>query len=565
MALVGAIFFLYGWLFRFNDPSGAFAGLTDDHYFYLIRGWQILYGDLPVRDFVDHGAPLYYYVAAAVQMLFGRGTLSELAFSVTMIALGGTITFWLAARASGSILAGLVAALLQAWLMPRFYNYPKIIVYTAAIPLLWWFADRPRLAPLVWLAVTTALGFLFRFDHGAFVAAGVAATLLFVPELPWSRRLRFAAIYGVVTIVLLSPYFLFVEANGGVVAYLEQASAWAARERDRTPVVWPGLFDESGSSDEEREGLSTIPAVASVRDNWVAWWFYLELALPFFALAVLAMSRQAARPEWRRAGPKIAVVAVLAIVLNAGFLRSPLEARLADPSVPHAILIAWLVVAIVRLLRQPDVWQPALRAWRVPLAAATAVVAAFFAAIFALTVSYDAYDKLDAANLTDSFTRPYRRAVAIAEYLRTDWELDALARREDRPQLVTLSVYLAECTGPHARILVQPYIPAVLPLARRAFAGGHADLRPGFFTSRSAQELTLERLRRQDVPVVLLETGDSLQNFRKSFPLITAWLDEHYVEAGTHLFDERYGITLLLRKELQPTHSFPELGWPCAV
>ena len=88
IALVAAATAVFGfaWLYRFNDPSGSFAGLTDDHFFYLVRGWQILFGDLPVRDFVDHGAPLFYYVGAAVQILFGRGTLSELVFSVTVLA-----------------------------------------------------------------------------------------------------------------------------------------------------------------------------------------------------------------------------------------------------------------------------------------------------------------------------------------------------------------------------------------------------------------------------------------------------------------------------------------------
>jgi hypothetical protein len=106
-----------------------------------------------VRDFLDHGAPLYFYVSAAVQTLFGRGTLSELAFSATMIALGAALTFWLAARASGWIALGLIGTVFQIFLLPRFYNYPKILVYTAAIPLLWWLADRPGRRPLFWLAV----------------------------------------------------------------------------------------------------------------------------------------------------------------------------------------------------------------------------------------------------------------------------------------------------------------------------------------------------------------------------------------------------------------------------
>ena len=144
--VIGALSFLvavFSWLLRFNDPGGSFAGLTDDHFFYLVRGWQILFGDLPVRDFVDHGAPLFYYIGAAVQVLFGRGTLSELAFCATALAVGAAATFWLSTVASGSILAGLAGVLIHVWLLPRFYNYPKILVYAAAIPLLWWFADRP--------------------------------------------------------------------------------------------------------------------------------------------------------------------------------------------------------------------------------------------------------------------------------------------------------------------------------------------------------------------------------------------------------------------------------------
>src|SRR5262245_66297758 len=107
--------FVASWLFRFNDPGGGFAGLTDDHFFYLVRGWQILFGDLPVRDFVDHGAPLFYYIGAAVQLL-GRGTVSELVFCTTALAVGAGATFWLSTVASRSILAGLAGALIPVWL-----------------------------------------------------------------------------------------------------------------------------------------------------------------------------------------------------------------------------------------------------------------------------------------------------------------------------------------------------------------------------------------------------------------------------------------------------------------
>ena len=83
------------------------------------------------------------------------------------------------------------------------------------------------------------------------------------------------------------------------------------------------------------------------------------------------MSPQAFRPTWPNAAPKIAVVAALAVMLNAGFLRVPLTARLADPSVPHAVLLAWLCVAVVRLLWRGDDVRPTWRRhpWFVPASA----------------------------------------------------------------------------------------------------------------------------------------------------------------------------------------------------
>lgn len=594
MAAAAVAVFVFSWFYRFNDPNGGFAGLTDDHFFYLLRGWQILLGELPVRDFVDHGAPLYFYVSAAVQVLFGRGTLSELAFSTTMIALGATLTFRLAARASGSIVLGLLGGVFQIFLLPRFYNYPKILVYTAAIPMLWWLADRaasagvglrsdptgqrwlgglprrtapapkPGRRPLAWLAVITVVGFLFRHDHGVFVALATAAMLLLLTGVPWRERARHALRYGVFVVALAAPYLLFIQLNGGVGAYIEQASAWAEEERSRTPIQWPGLLDNpDGVSDEARQGSPFRRAVAVVRDNGIAWFYYLEIALPIFALAVLAISRDGFRPGWPRAVPKIAIVAILGLILDAGFLRSPLVARLADPSVPHAILIAWLAAALPRMLVSRRSWRPPLQAWAVPVRLAVAIAAIPFAFVLWSVFSNRLYDRLDDSYLVDGPGQAIARMQTVSRTLREDWDPSTWTNRPGRSELMTLAFYLNTCTPPNARIFVQPYIPHVLTLARRGFAAGHGDLRPGFFDTPEAQTMALRRMRRQDVPVVLLDTGESLANFRESFPVLTGYFDAAYEMAGTHTFDDRIGITLLVRSDAHQTGVFEPLGWPC--
>ncbi|HET9271346.1 MAG TPA: hypothetical protein VFO31_24385 [Vicinamibacterales bacterium] len=555
--------FAFTWLLRFNDPGGSFAGLTDDHFFYLARGWQILFGDLPVRDFVDHGAPLYYYVGAAVQVLFGRGTVSELAFSVSVLSFCAVLTFWLCTRASGSVLAGLLGAAFHVLLDPRFYNYPKILVYAVAIPLLWRFTDRPTPWMRFWIALVTAVGFLFRHDHGVFVGAAMAVTILLLEGTSWAQRARHALVYGAIVCALLLPYFTFVEMNGGVTSYFRQASAWAEKDRNRAPVVFPGPFDNpDGVSDEARAGGPVTRAVATVRDNMVAWMFYVEIALPLFALALIAASRNACRPAWPQARAKLAMVAVLALVLDAFFLRSPLAARLADPSVPLAILVSWLAVALPQVVRPSEWrWRAGALAWA--CGGAALVAAAPIAFTLAASMSHDVYRRLDRAGLTERMGKSFERASGVARQLRADWQLETWAAREDRPELVGLSLYVNACTKPTDRVLVQAYMPQVLAMARRAFAGGHADLRPGFFGTEEAQRLTVARLERQSVPIILFEADREFENFRKSFPLVMAYVDAHYHAAGAHVFDGRFGTTLYVRNGVTPTGTWAPLGWPC--
>ena len=558
---VGA--FTFTWLLRFNDPGGSFAGMTDDHFFYVVRGWQILFGDLPVRDFVDHGAPLYYYLAAAVQLIFGRGTLSEVAFSVTMLSLCAALVFWLAAEASGWIALGVLGTFFHVLLEPRFYNYPKLLVYALAIPLLWRFLDRPTPWIRFWIAVVTVVGFLFRHDHGLFVGLAMAVAIALLGGATWRQRLRHALVYGAIVGALLLPYFAFIEFNGGVVSYFRQASDWAERDRVRAPVVFPGLFDQpDGVSDAAREGGPLTRAVATVRDNLVAWMFYAEIVLPLLALALIWGSRAACRPAWPHARAKLTIVAVLALVLDAFFLRSPLEARLADPSVPLAILVAWLCLALPQVLR-PSQWRWPAGAPGWGFAAAALVVAAPVAFTLASGMSWDFHRRLDKAGLTERAGKGFERASGAARQLRDDWRLETWLTRKDRPDLLNLSLYVNACTKPGDRVLMQAYMPQVLAMARRAFAGGHADLRPGFFGTDDAQRLTVSRLERQSVPIILFEADQEFANFRKRFPLVFAYVDAHYRPAGVRRFDGRFGTTLYVRKDLTPTGTWAPLDWPC--
>jgi hypothetical protein len=96
-------------------------------------------------------------------------------------------------------------------------------------------------------------------------------------------------------------------------------------------------------------------------------------------------------------------------------------------------------------------------------------------------------------------------------------DLKTWATSQQRPDVISLSLYVNACTEPTDRVLVESTCRRCCDRPARV-CGRHADLGPGFFESEDAQKLTLERLRRQSVPIILLDTDDSLRSFYRSFP-----------------------------------------------
>ena len=160
-----------------------------------------------------------------------------------------------------------------------------------------------------------------------------------------------------------------------------------------------------------------------------------------------------------------------------------------------------------------------------------------------------------------------RRIGAAIEQAKNMWQQIARAfpvtLDASSGELTTLAVYLRECTASTDRIFMQHYAPQVLGLAERGFAGGHADLRPGFFTSDAMQRLTVDRLRRQSVPIALVGTGPDLGGFRESFPIVVEYFDTYYRTAGERTFEGRFPMRLLVRRDVRPVRQFAPLRWPC--
>ncbi|MEQ1896036.1 MAG: hypothetical protein ABL971_01455 [Vicinamibacterales bacterium] len=551
--VAGVLLFVWSWLFRFNDLDGPVAGLTDDHYFYLVRGWQLLHGEWPDRDFVDPGAPLTFVLQALVQVVGGRGTWSEIVFCVTALSVATVLTFWAARRASGSTAIGTLAAVFQVALLPRYYNYPKVLVYAVVLPSLWAYVDRPTIRKLAWLAGVSVTALLLRHDHGLFVGAAVVATILFQVHLAWATRKTHLAAYVALTVVCAAPYLAWLQVNGGVLTHIRSANSYSQRDRERAPLILPefSLSPREGDDPIADEGAWWHRGVfVQATQNYEPWLFWLIVAVPLAALAVQAGTSES-RSDWPYARQKVLVAALLGLVLIWGFVRGNLSVRFGDVSVTTAVLGAWLIGAAVQCVR---------RGGSTVMRVATAVLTIAILAGTLLVLLPPMRKHLDQAGMVDRRLRAVERAQMQSARLVT-WPLEAWTS-PDTPGPVRLAFYVRDCTAEDERVFISPYLSLVHALAQRPFPAGHGDLRPGFYSAPADQELAVARLARQRVPLAIMPTGDDYKSVQREMPRIDAWVRTEFDEFGDVDLGNGNRVKLFARRG-RPAGVWGDSGWPC--
>jgi hypothetical protein len=332
---------------------------------------------------------------------------------------------------------------------------------------------------------------------------------------------------------------------------LQTANSWSQRDRARAPLVWP-TFTLDATLDDSGSSLPTSYPGRLLVANQEAWIFYSFVALPFVCLGLLWRAPHAFRPSWLLAREKMVVVAILAVILNAGFLRGNLSARLADVSVPQVVLIAWLLTACLSVARTGR-WDGGERSSKmarvlVPAAAVLPLVVVGLMLVVAQR-DRDVWLSLEQTRW-------------VIDRFRSTWPLGELSDRS-RPGPVRAALYLEACTRPADHVFVTPYLPQVVALSGRPFAGGHADLRPDFYNTETHQRLTIERLERQSVPIVIMPPEREREGFRRSFPILDDYLRTRFQEAGAIDLGEDQMLQLLVERARPASGRFEPFGWPC--
>jgi hypothetical protein len=655
--------FGFAFLFRFIVPPD----FTNDFFMHVVRGRQMLLGELPFRDFYDPGLPLMYAVSAFAQAVGGHSLLSELTVSLVFMSVGATLVFLLASEASRSQVAGLLVAVLTVVIAPRIYAYPKVFLYPLAVWAIWRYLERPSRFGVGVLAVCTVIAGLFRHDHGVYIGAAV---LLMLVVRHWTdepgRRARAAASFVLVTGMLLTPYLLFIQVSGGVVTYMQTGLAfsrhaagmlqelprfrggevrWVAISppRPAVNVRWSpelALDDESRTEVERRHGLRrpdfqgerswtydlqdtspenvmslvqhaevedtagvdratgevlpppseswfaslrrVVPLLrlrlgeglgALVSANAMPWLFYLFYAMPLLAIGLLGMRRAGGASgdtDWPAETDKVLALALLALMANVGLLRTPLVARIADVAGLAAIVGAWLAGQSFggdrSILRRWRRRRAAARstAWSWRAAGWTGVRSVAAVAVLAVTC-HSVVELGGFWSWVDHAGFDERVSVAQGVTLATNAH-DHLSRSPPLDEwappgsygLKGLTRYVSACTRPTDRVFVSGFVPEIFFYAARGFAGGQSDYLEGITSSLADQRRSVARLRRQSVPIALVQ--DQLAS---SAPFVDSYLRERYRVVPELRYATTRGLTVMVERGRAPTGVYAPLNLPC--
>jgi hypothetical protein len=379
----------------------------------------------------------------------------------------------------------------------------------------------------------TALSYYFRHDHGIYVAIGVVVLLtahLWPQGLP--RVARTVAAYAGLVLAFVFPHLAYVHYHTGLARYFAIGADYSRAEAATNPVELP-LFTLDG-------GLA----------NSLPFLFWLCWMMPLISAVLLVRGEAATVSRMREQAPKIAMVIALAVLVNIGFVRSPVASRLPDVAAPHTILGAWLLATLWR-------WSAASRgraAIRVALMAGAALSAVSVGAAFGAG---------DYVRRTEFWLSP-GEVVARFHEIADDLHEEVPEILPGTAQMLApFFHYVRQCTRDDDRLLFVGYQPEVFVLARRGFAGGHLWFFGGQFNAAPQnQALMVQRLARQSVPLVLIPSANQVE-FRQVYAEVARHVDANYRRMAT-VGADREAIDVLVASSRLPAASVHEpTGWPC--
>ena len=284
--------------------------------------------------------------------------------------------------------------------------------------------------------------------------------------------------------------------------------------------------------------------------NADAWLFWLFWMLPLVAGAILGR-RALKRPEgWPGEIALVSALIVLALLVNAGFLRDILRTRFSDAVVPPALLGAWLLGLCWRRWPAHRIRQRALQALSLVAIVITAA---------AITTVADTGERVALTGLDEGVVGLERRAAAVAQLLAGPHRQTLAPPSRRAEALMPFFSYLDRCSSSADRIIVTGESPDVIVLSGRRFASDGAVF-GAWYSSAVHQDRTLNQLKARPALFVLLMDAAA---FRTRFSLIDPYIQNAYELMATVPVEGAEPIPILVYRDRMPAGTDAMTAWPC--
>jgi hypothetical protein len=516
---------------------------TNDHFMHMAWSQQLLLGDLPGRDFVEPGMPLTVLLSAVAQYVL-PGPFSETILSCLMLAIAASAVYLVGVRLTGSVAAGLGAALAAVAFMPRFYGYPKVLVPAVAVLTLQMYLARPSRSRLVVMGLWIAAAFLFRHDLGLYAGLPLVIALVVAHRPDWKRGVRAAAECGGATALALGPYAVFTAWSEGLLEHVRTAIEFTKGEVHQRLDTWPELPAWG----------SAWTGVWSGGDSATLLYYLAYLLVPISALLTIVRWGDARREPAAVAAALTGVLGFYLVIV----LRHPLDARIQDLAGVLPLVAAWVAaegvrVALLLMSRRT------IAAGVAGAALALVLVATTAGAATSVWVLGRVGEQLQETRAHDGWRKMQEVAIGIKDG-GTVWPWERFWPNTGPPPPAI--AYLHECTAASDRVYLTWSAPEYYFFSRRGFGGGQAlFVARGFNTSRD-EDLLLARLGGERVPVVLVNETQR-REFATVYPRVDRWLQTRYRTVDRFRLYNDDEISVGVTRDRTPSRAHDATGWPC--
>jgi hypothetical protein len=291
------------------------------------------------------------------------------------------------------------------------------------------------------------------------------------------------------------------------------------------------------------------PAFHSLQ-NAQTWLFWLFWALPVMAMMLAGWRGIHGRERWPGELAAVVGLSAMTLLVNSGFLRDPLSARLADAIVPPALVGAWLMGLA---------WTKQVRFRAIEIAGRILSLVILFVTATAVAAIAELPERIDYTGVLDGVQSVRNRVEAVGRLLASPHRQTIAPPSRISVALMPFFEYADRCTSPTDQLIVTGDYSDVLVLAGRGFASDGVVFGV-WYSSVAHQADTVADMEAKPALFGLLIGEGELQ---RRYPQVMNYLARDYAPMADIAIEGDAPVRILVHRRRVAAGVDRETGWPC--